>query len=120
LNDGRGLTLLVQSNGGKLWRFRYQFDGREGNLSLGQYPDTMLAFAREKRDDARKLLAAGINPSERRKEEKARRGNTFKTAALDYLAQRTQPQGARAPLSKKYNKQSRVDARELRVSTHWL
>jgi len=99
LSDGRGLTLLVQKNGAKLWRFRYQFDGREGNLSLGQYPDTTLALARDKRDEARKHLAAGINPSEQRKEEKARRGNTFKIAAVDYLAQRTQPQGARAPLS---------------------
>ncbi len=99
LNDGRGLTLLVQNNGAKLWRFRYQFDGRDGNLSLGQYPDTTLALAREKRDEARKLLAAGINPSERRKEEKARRGNAFKIAACDYLAQRIQPQSARAPLS---------------------
>jgi integrase len=99
LTDGRGLTLLVQSNGAKLWRFRFKFDGREGNFSLGQYPDTTLAHAREKRDDARKLIAAGINPSERRKEEKARRGHTFKIAAVDYLAQRCQPQGARAPLS---------------------
>ena len=67
LTDGRGLTLLVQKNGAKLWRFRYKIEGREGNLSLGQYPDTTLALAREKRDDARKLVAAGINPSDRRK-----------------------------------------------------
>jgi len=81
LSDGRGFTLLVQKNGAKLWRLRYQFDGREGNLSLGQYSDTAPALARDKRDEARKLIAAGVNASELRKEENARRGNTFKIAA---------------------------------------
>jgi len=67
LSDGGGLHLLIKSNGSKLWRFRYRFGGRENMLTLGALPNVSLASAREKRDDARKLLGAGTDPSDRRK-----------------------------------------------------
>lgn len=73
LTDGRGLSLLVHTNGGKWWRLRYRFDGKAKMLSLGIYPDVGLKLARERRDTARKLLAEGIDPGEQRKEAKAER-----------------------------------------------
>lgn len=73
LSDGAGLHLEARPTGAGWWRLRYRFDGKEGLLSLGTYPDTGLALARERRDEARRQLAAGINPSDTRKAEKAAR-----------------------------------------------
>ncbi len=72
-SDGGGLHLEVQPNGTGWWRFRYRYAGREGMLSLGVYPDVPLAQARSQRDEARRQVAAGINPSAARKAEKAAR-----------------------------------------------
>ncbi|MFA5938668.1 MAG: integrase arm-type DNA-binding domain-containing protein [Sinimarinibacterium sp.] len=100
----RGLFLLVNPNGAKLWRLSYTFAGREKLLSLGAYPDVPLRGhtdietgqfikgARDLRDDARKLLAAGIDPSAQRQAENARQHeaalNTFKAVATQWLAMR--------------------------------
>jgi hypothetical protein len=65
--DGRGLYLLVTPAGGRLWRFKYRIRGREKLLALGVYPDVSLAVARDARDDARRLLASGTDPSESRR-----------------------------------------------------
>lgn len=62
LPDGRGLHLLVQTTGAKLWQLRYRHEGREKKASLGQYPDVSLGAARDKRDAMRKLIAAGSDP----------------------------------------------------------
>jgi hypothetical protein len=79
LFDGDGLFLLVTptkkgelppNTGGKWWRFKYRFQGKEKLLSFGTYPEVSLASARERRDVARKQVAAGIDPSVSRKEEK--------------------------------------------------
>lgn len=70
LGDGRGLSLLIEPNGSKSWRFRYRFAGKPKMISLGVYPTITLADARSRRDDARKLVAEGKNPSEVRKEQK--------------------------------------------------
>jgi integrase len=85
LADGEGLTLLVKPNGSKLWRFRYRHDGREKMLGFGGYPDTSAKLAREKRDKARKQLAAGLDPSGARQAEKAARANTFEAVAREWL-----------------------------------
>jgi integrase len=97
--DGGGLYLEVIPSGGKWWRLKYRFDGKEKRLSLGTYPDIPLASsknrisgivttgARDKRETARQLLAEGIDPSEFRKQEKMAKEeietNTFKAIALE-------------------------------------
>src|SRR3569623_2494148 len=87
--DEIGLFLLVTPNGGKWWRLKYRFGGKEKLLSLGVYPDVGLKDARERRDEARKLLADGIDPSEHRKaqERQRRQGaeNSFEAVAREWL-----------------------------------
>src|SRR5215204_358568 len=63
LSDGGGLHLLIEPSGSRLWRFRYQFERKEKMLSLGVFPLVSLAEARARRDNARKLVAAGTDPS---------------------------------------------------------
>jgi integrase len=69
--DGAGLHLEARPTGAGWWRLRYRFGGREGMLSLGTYPEVSLAQARQRRNDARALIAAGTDPSTARKVEKA-------------------------------------------------
>ena len=71
LRDDRGLYLEISPRGGKWWRLRYMLKGKANMLSLGVYPDVSLKDARERRDEARKLIANGIDPSQARKDEKA-------------------------------------------------
>jgi integrase len=63
LADEKGLFLLIMPNGAKYWRFKYRFAGKEKLLAIGVYPDVSLAEARNKRDEARKLLASDTDPS---------------------------------------------------------
>lgn len=72
LFDGGGLFLLIKASGGKLWRLKYIYEGKEKLLSLGTYPETSLLEAREKRDTSKKEIAKGIDPSAERKETKAK------------------------------------------------
>ncbi|WP_062125572.1 integrase arm-type DNA-binding domain-containing protein [Paraburkholderia monticola] len=69
--DSKGLILEIHPSGGKYWRFKYRFGGKEKRLSLGVFPDVKVCEARERRDQARKLLAGGSDPGELRKEERA-------------------------------------------------
>ncbi len=89
LTDGFGLHLLVKPNGSKLWRFRYRFGGMPNMLSLGSFPEISLADARTKRDEARKLLANGTDPSRQRKLDKiaavSAAKNTFGGIAEEHL-----------------------------------
>jgi len=90
LFDGSGLYLEVTPRGGKWWRLKYRFGGKEKRISLGVYPDVSLKDARERRDEARKLLANGIDPGENRKAAKAskaeRAANSFETVAREWFA----------------------------------
>src|SRR6266699_7307940 len=90
LSDGNGLHLLVQTSGSRLWLFRYRFAGKEKMLSFGVFPDVPIAAAREKRDNARKLLAQDIDPSQKRKSDReaaqVAAQNTFGVIAAEYLA----------------------------------
>jgi integrase len=70
LSDSGGLHLLVTQAGGKLWRWKYRFDGAEKLMALGRYPEVALADARERRDAARKRIANGIDPMAERIAEK--------------------------------------------------
>ena len=60
LNDGMGLSLLIDTTGSKGWRYRYRFAGKPKMISFGVYGDVSLAQARAKRDEARSMLAKGI------------------------------------------------------------
>lgn len=90
LFDGGGLYLETSASGAMLWRQKYRFLGKEKRLAHGMYPDVSLAQAREKRDEARKLLAAGVDPGAHRKavreatEERA--ANSFEVVAREWLA----------------------------------
>ena len=89
LPDGDGMHLMVHTNGSKYWRLQYRFGGKQKMLALGVYPDISLAEAREKRDAARKLIANGFDPSEKRKEvkeEQQKEFNTFEKVARDWHA----------------------------------
>jgi integrase len=83
--DQRGLFMLVTPTGGRLWRFRYRLGGVEKLLTLGAYPDVPLRRAREKREDARKLVADGIDPSAKRQAERATQVETFEAIAKEWL-----------------------------------
>jgi len=87
ITDERGLYLLITPNGGKWWRFKYLFGGKEKLLSLGVYPDISLADARERREAARKMVAQGIDPGAVRREEQAKAVQdalTFWVVALEW------------------------------------
>ena len=85
LYDGRGLFLLVTPTGGRLWRLKYRINGGEKLISLGAYPDVGLKRAREKRDEARKFLADGIDPSAQRRERRTALLETLEGVAEEWL-----------------------------------
>ena len=80
--DADGLFLLISPKGGKWWRFKYRFGGKEKLMSLGTYPEISLVEARGKRDEARKKVAKGIDPMQARKEQKAEKLKTKSTFEL--------------------------------------
>lgn len=88
LFDEKGLFLLVQPGGAKLWRFKYRYGGKEKLLALGRYPEISLKQARERRDDARRNIANDIDPGALRKAEKAaadeRAANSFEVIAREW------------------------------------
>jgi integrase len=90
LFDERGLYLEISPAGGKWWRLKYRIGGKEKRLSLGVYPDVSLKDARDRRDEARKLLADGVDPSENRKAMKSaqadRTANSFEVIAREWFA----------------------------------
>ncbi|WP_206953333.1 tyrosine-type recombinase/integrase [Trinickia acidisoli] len=87
--DGGGLFLLVNPAGQRYWRLKYRFDGKEKLLAIGVYPETGLAAARKRRDEARELLAAGTDPGEAKKEAKRQRAlsaaNSFEAVAREWF-----------------------------------
>jgi len=95
LRDGGGLYLLLRPDGARWWRWDYRrpVTGKRNTLSLGTYPDTGLAEARQRHAEARKLLAAGIDPGEQRKAERAagaeRAANSFEVVAREWLGRQT-------------------------------
>jgi integrase len=90
LFDERGLYVEISPAGGKWWRFKYRFNGKEKRLSLGTYPSVGLRDARDRRDAARRLLAGGIDPSQNRKAQKSagtdRAANSFEVVAREWFA----------------------------------
>lgn len=104
--DSGNLCLEVTPAGGKLWRWRYYYNGKSQMLALGRYPDVSLAQARERRDQARKQVQTGKHPTREKKAEKLRRvtqgENTFKHIALQWLEVKQKG------LDERYRKQCRV------------
>jgi integrase len=104
LSDGGGLHLLVTPKGQRYWRFNYRWGGKHRTLAFGVYPDVSLADARAKRDEARRVLAVGADPSHKRKQDareaKARSADTFKALAEEWL-RRNELQGRSAATLKK-------------------
>lgn len=102
LSDERGLHLLVKPNGGKYWHWSYRYLGKQKTLALGVYPDVSLADARERRDESRKLLAGGIDPSEHKRSQqslkKAQAANSF-----EVIARRWHGQGVKGGWTESYS-----------------
>lgn len=88
LSDGKGLYLLINPTGSKLWRWKYRVDGKEKLMTLGAYPDLSLAQARVRHEDERRLLQAGTDPMAQRKADKQARqlaaDNSFATVAVSW------------------------------------
>ena len=91
--DGGGMYLEVMPNGSKYWRLKYRYGGKEKRLALGVYPDVPLTLARERREEARKLLATDVDPSEHRKAANAakseRAANSFEVIAREWFAKQS-------------------------------
>jgi hypothetical protein len=89
LFDSGGLYVELTPAGGKRWRWKYRVAGREKLLSMGVYPDVTLAAARARRDDARKLLASGVDPSVHRQAAKVAQAesaaNSFEVVAREWF-----------------------------------
>ena len=99
LYDSRGLYLEIAPRGTKAWRFKYRFADREKRISMGIYPEVSLKLARERRDEARKLLAREIDPSAYRKARKQSKrqwaSNSFEAVATEWLAKHSPNWSAR-------------------------
>ncbi|MDM3871820.1 integrase arm-type DNA-binding domain-containing protein [Porticoccus sp. W117] len=89
VSDGRGLQLHVMPNGGKYWKYAYRFAGKQKELALGVYPDVSLKDARNRRDEARKQVAKGVNPQDVRRAMRhagiEANANSFKVVALEWF-----------------------------------
>ncbi len=87
-SDEKGLYLLIHPNGGKYWQLKYRFGGKEKTLSFGTYPEISLKEARNKRDDARKQIQDGIDPSQEKKLAKLKKSinaeNSFESVARQW------------------------------------
>ena len=95
LFDGGGLYLEIAPSGGKWWRLKYRFQGKEKRISLGTYPTVSLKDARERREQAKRLIEQGIDPSNQRKEAKAaaaaieqEQNTTFEAVARDWFSKK--------------------------------
>jgi len=104
LYDEKGLLLIVRPTGGKLWRLKYRFAGKEQQLSIGTYPEVALREARERRDAARKMLAEGKDPGVEKKRAAVAAAisaeNTFKVVAEEFIAKRQREGMADATVAK--------------------
>ncbi|NNS44641.1 phage integrase central domain-containing protein [Escherichia coli] len=110
LADGAGLYLEVVPSGSRYWRMKYRFNGKEKRLAFGVYPAVSLAQARALRDEAKKKLAEGIDPSFAKKEEKLVRdvqlNNTFQAVALEWHGTKVSrwPEGYASDIIEAFNK----------------
>jgi len=111
LTDERGLYLQVSPNGSKRWHLRYSFQGEKKKISFGPFPEVSLKSARAKRDEARTMIAGGMDPLHQRREQKleAKRASEHTFAAL-----------AREYIAKRANDGDRAISETTRSKTEWL
>ena len=95
LYDGDGLFLLLKPSGSRLWRLESQFNGREKLIGLGRYPEVSLKEARERRDEAQRILWASVDPAEKRKAERLALPDTFEAIAREHLTLKSNSLNAR-------------------------
>ena len=92
--DGLGMYLLIETNGSKYWRLKYRINQKEKTLALGTYPEVSLKEARDKREEARKQLAEGLDPSQEKKLKKLQRNinnqNNFESVAREWHSKQTE------------------------------
>lgn len=101
LSDGDGLYLLVRSTGAKWWRFNFQWHGKPQTISLGIYDDVSLSKARQKADDARRLVHAGQHPTQVKKHRQAiQRGTTVSDVAAEWLEREAKTDAPKTTLRK--------------------
>jgi integrase len=105
LSDGGGLQLWVMPTGSKLWRLAYRFAGKQKKLSIGSYDDIGLASARERREAAKALLAAGVDPGQQKKLDRlavsASQASTFEIIAAELLAKKRREGKASSTIGKR-------------------
>ncbi len=104
LSDGEGLQLLVTPAGGKSWKLAYRFDGRQKELTIGPYPVIGLQEARQRRDEAKRQLVDGLDPSEQKRVQKVLRADTmavtFQLVAAELLEKKRREGKAAQTLAK--------------------
>jgi integrase len=109
LSDAKGLHLLVQVSGSRLWRYKYRINGAENLFAIGKYPDVSLQQAREARDAAAKLVKLGKHPSHARQAGRLAAAeasaNTFRAVAEEWIAKREKGTKTKEPWSAYYAKQ---------------
>jgi integrase len=101
LSDSGGLYLLIKPNGSKLWRLAYRFAGKQKSLAFGVYPEVTLKHAREKRDEAKRLLVDNVDPSMQHRLEKLKAASTFRAVAEEVLVKLEREGRADVTLAKK-------------------
>ena len=103
-SDGGGLQLWVTPSGGRLWNFAYQFVGKQRKLAIGPYPTVSLKDARGRRDEAKRQLSAGLDPSQQKRIAKIAKvneqANTFDVVANEFVAKKRDEGKAEATVSK--------------------
>ena len=103
-SDGGGLQLWVTPSGGRLWNFAYRFVGKQRKLAIGRYPTVSLKDARGRRDEAKRQLSAGLDPSQQKRIAKIAKANeqanTFDVVANEFVAKKRDEGKAEATVSK--------------------
>lgn len=121
ISDGHGLYLQLAENGGKYWRYKYRIDKKEKVLAFGVYPEVSLAEAREKHQEAHKLVSEGIDPKMLKQElelqKEAEKENTFELVAREWY-EREVPDlqlahAKKGDVEKAYNRAKFLDERKI-------
>lgn len=109
LSDTGGLFVMVNPDGSRWWRLRYKYGEKERGISLGVYPLVSLKLARQRRDDARRMLQDGLDPSHQRRVQRVSQTVTFELVAQEWLELQSREAGPG------HDCEGAVDSREARL-----